>query len=564
MRLLPVIICFLIFSCSTEKELSTIENLHILIESLSSDNMQGRNPGTEGGQLAKNYISEQFSLTNLKTFDNSYFHEVPAVSSTVKDSSFFTISFRDRDRKLNYGSEVVFWSKRNIKNQKIDSSNLVFVGYGIVAPEYNWNDYEGIDVSGKTVVMLINDPGFDTGRLNLFNGRAMTYYGRWTYKFEEAAKQGAAAAIIIHEEEAAAYPWSVVENSWTGPQLDLQRKDLGMSRTILESWISIDVADEIFTFTGFNYDLLKEFALDKTFQAFEMKGLSLTSNINSDISYFSSHNLIGYKEGVSQPDEYLIFMAHWDHLGVNKDLTGDQIFNGAADNAAGVAAVIELARKFDQVQTERSIIFTALTLEESGLLGSAYLAENPPVDLANIVAGFNFDRILPTGKTKDMAVIGYGASELEDILEAELEKEGRYINPDPNPEKGYFYRSDHISFAKKGVPVLYADDGFDLEIGGVIVYFSLIILDRRFGIDDPVGAISAHGVVGIWGVMAVVFTGGSLVDQFVGVVAIAGFTYVMSLLTILFIDRFITIRATDAEQELGLDASEIGVKSTTY
>ena len=487
MRLLPVIICFLIFSCSTEKELSTIENLHILIESLSSDNMQGRNPGTEGGQLAKNYISEQFSLTNLKTFDNSFFHEVPAVSSTVKDSSFFTISFRDRDRKLNYGSEVVFWSKRNIKNQKIDSSDLVFVGYGIVAPEYNWNDYEGIDVSGKTVVMLINDPGFDTGRLNLFNGRAMTYYGRWTYKFEEAAKQGAAAAIIIHEEEAAAYPWSVVENSWTGPQLDLQRKDLGMSRTILESWISIDVADEIFTFTGFNYDLLKEFALDKTFQAFEMKGLSLTSNINSDISYFSSHNLIGYKEGVSQPDEYLIFMAHWDHLGVNKDLTGDQIFNGAADNAAGVAAVIELARKFDQVQTERSIIFTALTLEESGLLGSAYLAENPPVDLANVVAGFNFDRILPTGKTKDMAVIGYGASELEDILEAELEKEGRYINPDPNPEKGYFYRSDHISFAKKGVPVLYADDGFDLEIGGIEKGFNEIYdytNYRYHGVDD--------------------------------------------------------------------------------
>ena len=487
MRLLPVIICFLIFSCSTEKELSTIENLHILIESLSSDNMQGRNPGTEGGQLAKNYISEQFSLTNLKTFDNSFFHEVPAVSSTVKDSSFFTISFRDRDRKLNYGSEVVFWSKRNIKNQKIDSSDLVFVGYGIVAPEYNWNDYEGIDVSGKTVVMLINDPGFDTGRLNLFNGRAMTYYGRWTYKFEEAAKQGAAAAIIIHEEEAAAYPWSVVENSWTGPQLDLQRKDLGISRTILESWISIDVADEIFTFTGFNYDLLKEFALDKTFQAFEMKGLSLTSNINSDISYFSSHNLIGYKEGVSKPDEYLIFMAHWDHLGVNKGLAGDQIFNGAADNAAGVAAVIELARKFDQVQTERSIIFTALTLEESGLLGSAYLAENPPVDLANVVAGFNFDRILPTGKTKDMAVIGYGASELEDILEAELEKEGRYINPDPNPEKGYFYRSDHISFAKKGVPVLYADDGFDLEIGGIEKGFNEIYdytNYRYHGVDD--------------------------------------------------------------------------------
>ena len=283
----------------------------------------------------------------------------------------------------------------------------------------------------------------------------MTYYGRWTYKFEEAARQGATAAIIIHEEEAASYPWSVVENSWTGPQLDLQRKDLGMSRTILESWISLDVANEIFTFTGFNYDSLKEFALDNSFQAFEMKGLSLTSKINSDINYFSSHNLVGFKEGTSKPDEYLIFMAHWDHLGINDELVGDKIFNGAADNATGVAAVIELARKFDQVETERSVIFTALTLEESGLLGSDYLAESPPFDLANVVAGFNFDRVLPTGKTKDMAVIGYGASELEDYLEEELEKQGRYINPDPNPEKGYFYRSDHISFAKKGVPVLY-------------------------------------------------------------------------------------------------------------
>ena len=467
MRLFSLILCFLIFSCSFDDDITTIENLHLITESLSSDDMQGRNPGTEGGQLAKNYISNKFSETNLKTFGNSYFHEVPAVSSNVLDSSFFTISFRDKDRKLNYGSEVVFWSKRNLKNQRINSSDLVFVGYGIVAPEYNWNDYEGIDVKGKTVVMLINDPGFDTRRLNLFNGRSMTYYGRWTYKFEEAAKQGATAAIIIHEEEAAAYPWSVVENSWTGPQLDLQRKDLGMSRTILESWINIDVANEILTFTGFNYDSLKEFALDKSFQAFEMKGLSLTSKINSDISYFSSHNLVGYKKGSSKPDEYLIFMAHWDHLGVNEELPGDKIFNGAADNATGVAAVIELARLFDSVQTERSIIFTALTLEESGLLGSAYLAENPPVDLANVVAGFNFDRILPTGKTNDMAVIGYGASELEDLLEIELEKQGRYINPDPNPEKGYFYRSDHISFAKKGVPVLYADDGFDLEVGGI-------------------------------------------------------------------------------------------------
>ena len=491
MRLFLLLFCFLIFSCSTDKEISTIENLHSLIETLSSDDMQGRNPGTEGGQTAKNYISDKFSETNLKTFGKSFFHEVPAVSSTLEDSSFFTISFRDRDRKLSYGNEVVFWSKRNQKNQKINSSELVFVGYGIVAPEYDWNDYDGIDVKGKTVVILINDPGFDTGKLRLFNGRSMTYYGRWTYKFEEAARQGATAAIIIHEEEAASYPWSVVENSWTGPQLDLQRKDLGMSRTILESWISLDVANEIFTFTGFNYDSLKEFALDNSFQAFEMKGLSLTSKINSNINYFSSHNLVGFKEGTSKPNEYLIFMAHWDHLGINEDLVGDQIFNGASDNATGVAAVIELSRLFEKVETKRSIIFAALTLEESGLLGSTYLAENPPIDLANLVAGFNFDGILPTGRTNDMAVIGYGASELEDLLEQELEKQGRYINPDPNPEKGYFYRSDHISFAKKGVPVLYSDDGFDLQIGGIEKGFSEIYdytNSRYHGVEDEYDA----------------------------------------------------------------------------
>ena len=491
MRLFLLLFCLLIFSCSTDREISTIENLHLLIETLSSDDMQGRNPGTEGGQIAKNYISDKFSETNLKTFGKSFFHEVPAVSSTLEDSSFFTISFRDRDRKLSYGNEVVFWSKRNQKNQKINSSELVFVGYGIVAPEYDWNDYDGIDVQGKTVVILINDPGFDTGKLRLFNGRSMTYYGRWTYKFEEAARQGATAAIIIHEEEAASYPWSVVENSWTGPQLDLQRKDLGMSRTILESWISLDVANEIFTFTGFNYDSLKEFALDNSFQAFEMKGLSLTSKIISDINYFSSHNLVGFKEGTSKPDEYLIFMAHWDHLGINEDLVGDQIFNGASDNATGVAAVIELSRLFEKVETKRSIIFAALTLEESGLLGSTYLAENPPIDLANLVAGFNFDGILPTGKTNDMAVIGYGASELEDLLEQELEKQGRYINPDPNPEKGYFYRSDHISFAKKGVPVLYSDDGFDLQIGGIEKGFSEIYdytNSRYHGVEDEYDA----------------------------------------------------------------------------
>jgi len=459
---------FFIFSCTTENSNSkTIKNLHYLIKELSSDEMQGRNPGTEGAKITKNFIASEFKKNGLTPLDKTFFQEVPAVSSLVVDKSFFTISFRDQDKKFDYGSEVVFWSKRNKEEQIIRSSDLVFVGYGIVAPEYEWDDYAGVDVRGKTVVMLVNDPGFDTGKLRLFNGSAMTYYGRWTYKFEEAARQGAAAAIIIHEENAAAYPWSVVENSWTGPQLDLQRKNLGIDRCILESWISLESANNILEFTGFDYLTLKEFALDRNFQAFTLKGLKLTATIKSDINYFSSHNLIGFKKGTINPDEFIIFMAHWDHLGLT-DEGKDKIYNGAVDNATGVAGIIELARLFKNIDTDRSLIFLATTLEESGLLGSEFFANYPPIDLANVVAGFNFDGILPTGKTKDMAVIGYGASELEELLERQLLKEGRYINPDPNPEKGFFYRSDHISFAKRGVPVLFSDDGFDLIDGGKI------------------------------------------------------------------------------------------------
>lgn len=459
---------FFIFSCTTENSNSkTIKNLHYLIKELSSDEMQGRNPGTEGAKITKNFIASEFKKNGLTPLDKTFFQEVPAVSSLVADKSFFTISFRDQDKKFDYGSEVVFWSKRNKGEQIIRSSDLVFVGYGIVAPEYKWNDYAGVDVKGKTVVMLVNDPGFDTGKLRLFNGSAMTYYGRWTYKFEEAARQGAAAAIIIHEENAAAYPWSVVQNSWTGPQLDLQRKNLGIDRCILESWISLESANNILEFTGFDYLTLKEFALDRNFQAFTLKGLKLTATIKSDINYFSSHNLIGFKKGIINPDEFIIFMAHWDHLGLT-DEGKDKIYNGAVDNATGVAGIIELARLFKNIDTDRSLIFLATTLEESGLLGSEFFANYPPIDLANVVAGFNFDGILPTGKTKDMAVIGYGASELEELLEKQLLKEGRYINPDPNPEKGFFYRSDHISFAKRGVPVLFSDDGFDLIDGGKI------------------------------------------------------------------------------------------------
>ena len=480
-------ILIFITSCSDSLSDTTDGRLRHWISTLSSDEFEGRAPGTEGGQLTKNFISKTFQNLNLDPVDGSFFLDVPASEITLKDSSYLTLSFRGNDRKMITGDEVVFWTKQARDYRKIRDSEVVFVGYGIVAPEYNWNDYEGIDVKGKTVVILINDPGFATGKLRLFNGRSMTYYGRWTYKFEEAARQGAAAAIIVHEEEPAAYPWSVVENSWQGPQLDLQRDDLGADRVILEGWIKDSILNDVLNFTGFDYDSLKQIALEKTFSAFPLRGLTLSSEIHNKVRYLQSHNIAAVKKGIAYPDEYILFMAHWDHLGiVNSSQPGENnIMNGAVDNATGVAAILEFAKRFSEVETDRSIMFLAVTLEESGLLGSEYFAKYPPIDLANIVAGFNYDGILPTGLTNDMVVVGYGASELEDLLENELVKSGRYINPDPNPEKGYFYRSDHISFAKRGVPVLYADGGFDLVAGGKEAGF---LIEEEYRVD------AYHGV----------------------------------------------------------------------
>ena len=399
------------------------------------------------------------------------------------------MSFRGDDRKMNAGKEVVFWTKHAREYRKVRDSELVFVGYGIVAPEYKWNDYKDVDVKGKTVVILVNDPGFATGKLRLFNGKSMTYYGRWTYKFEEAARQGAIGAIIVHEEAPAGYPWGVVSSSWQGPQLDLQRNDMGESRPIVEAWIRDSALDGVLSFTGFNYNSLKEIALEKTFSAFPLRGLTLNSELFNNVRYLQSHNIGAVKKGTTNSDEYILFMAHWDHLGMvpSDDPTADTIYNGAVDNAMGVASILEFAKRFTDIETKRSILFLAVTMEESGLLGSQYFAENPPIDLSQVVAGFNYDGILPTGLTNDMVVVGYGASELEDLLEEELLKSARYVNPDPNPEKGYFYRSDHISLAKKGVPMLYADGGFDLVEGGKAAGYALeetYRLDAYHGVAD--------------------------------------------------------------------------------
>ena len=465
----------LLFSCSSNRDEAMPLTMEETIKILASDEYEGRAPGSEGGKLTKNFISKTFKDYGLLPVDKSYFLEVPAVNIDLSPNSFFSISFRNSDENLEPGKDVVFWTKRTTDYEKIRSSDLIFVGYGIVAPEYNWNDYDGIDVKGKTVVILINDPGFTSGSPRLFNGRAMTYYGRWTYKFEEAARQGAAAAIIVHDEEPASYPWSVVESSWSGPQLSLQRSNNDSQPIQLESWIHKDKLNELLKYSGFNLESLQEIALSKTFKPFNLRGLQLNSDIYNQVNYFTSHNIGAIKKGSKYPDEYILFTAHWDHIGINNDIKdgSDNIYNGAVDNATGVAALLELSKRFSSIETDRSILFLSVTLEESGLLGSEYFANNSPIPLRNIVAGFNFDAIHPSGLSNDMVVIGYGASELEDLLELELIKQNRYVNPDPTPEKGFFYRSDHISFAKRGVPMLYSNNGSDLVEGGRDKAFNL-------------------------------------------------------------------------------------------
>ncbi|MGV6800471.1 MAG: M28 family metallopeptidase [bacterium] len=441
------------------------------LEKLASDEFEGRAPATKGGKRTIAYVERAMKNMGLEPANGeSYRQSVPLVEITADlRQSAMTLNRADGSSiSLRPGMDTVFWTKRVVEEVSVEDSDLVFVGYGIVAPEYGWNDYEGIDVTGKTVVMLVNDPGFTTEDPDKFNGKAMTYYGRWTYKYEEAARQGAAAAIVIHQTEPASYGWGVVSGSWSGPQLDLKRPDNGASRVAIEAWVSEAMATKMFDMAGMDFDQAQKDALKEDFKAMPMTGLSISGNLLNTINESDSANVAGMIKGSKRPDEYVLFMAHWDHLGRNFSSSGDNISNGAVDNATGTAGLLAIARSMTAASTppERSVLFVAVTAEESGLLGSAYFAEDPLVPLKSIVGGINMDAFLPTGKAKDLIVVGYGASQLEDILKAAADKRGLYLRPDVKPEAGYFYRSDHISLAKKGVPMLYADSGIDLVEGG--------------------------------------------------------------------------------------------------
>lgn len=437
------------------------------IEILADDDFNGRAPGDARGERAADWIADEMRRIGLEPgVDGSYFQSVEMVTTTLDpESSRLVVRNGDATAELEPGVDATFWSKRqNATELAFDEAEMVFVGYGVVAPEYGWDDYAGVDARGKTVVMLVNDPGYATERADLFNGRAMTYYGRWTYKFEEAARQGAAAALVVHQTAPASYGWEVVAGSWSGPQFDLVRADGGAERTVLEGWISEAVSRRLFADAGLDFDALTAAASRPGFVAVPMGELSASGKLVQSVERGSSRNVAGIVRGSERPDEWVLLTAHWDHLGgVPQPDGGDGIYNGAVDNATGVAAALEIGEAFGRAAEppQRSVMVLAVTLEESGLLGSAYFAENPVMPLASIVAGMNIDAMLPVGPTRDMVVVGYGASELEEMLGEILAADGRYIAPDPTPEAGYFYRSDHISLAKKGVPMLYADGGVE-------------------------------------------------------------------------------------------------------
>lgn len=446
------------------------ETMKSITMELSSDAYEGRAPGSAGEEKTLKLLVDRFKAAGLEPGNgDSWLQEVPLVSIEATQVSPLKISGADADMQFAYGDEMVVASYHQQPKVEINDSEVVFVGYGINAPERGWNDYEGIDVKGKTVIILVNDPDYETESLQgEFNGRAMTYYGRWTYKYEEAARLGAAAALIIHDEFPAAYGWNVVESSWTGPQFYAQSAAKGSDQTKANGWIQKDVAEKIMAAGGQDLDAMMAAAKKKGFKAVDL-GLKASVTLDNTIETTVSNNVIGVLPGAKRPDEYVLYTAHWDHLGRCTPAApdGDNICNGAVDNATGTAALVALAEAFVKAGApERSVVFLAVTAEESGLLGSKYYAENPVFPLSQTVGGINMDAFLMAGPSNNVTVVGGGKSQLDAFMDAALKTAGRVPTPESNPEKGYYYRSDHFSFAKLGVPMLYIDGGEDLVEGG--------------------------------------------------------------------------------------------------
>jgi Zn-dependent M28 family amino/carboxypeptidase len=452
-------------------EAITPDGLLAHIKVLASDEYEGRAPGTKGEELSVKYISDQFKQIGLKPGnpDGTYTQEVPLVG--IKSEPRMSFIIGDKTTDLKYPDDFVASSARLQPEIKIDKSDVVFVGYGVVAPEYGWDDYKDVDVRGKTILILIGDPPVpdpkDPSKLDdkMFKGKAMTYYGRWTYKYEIAAQKGAAAAIIIHETQPAAYPWQVVRSSWARENFELDNPNKNRDAVSARSWITLDVAKKLIADCGKDFDALKKSAVTKDFRPVALSAKANTE-IKQQIRAFKSHNVIGKLEGDDPKlrDEYIIYTAHWDHLGRHPELQGDQIFNGAIDNASGVASVIELAAAFTKLNPppKRSVLFMDTTAEEAGLLGAKYYVEHPLYPLEKTLADINIDGVNPWGKTHDLEDLTDRNSTLDDLLGEAAARQGRVMKPNTEPEKGGFYRVDSFEFAKAGVPVLHAARGIEI------------------------------------------------------------------------------------------------------
>ena len=454
-----------LIACSDQSKIYQFQaaDLEPNLITLSSDEFMGRMPFTEGEQLTTSFLESKFKEMGLEPGNgDSYFQEVPMVS-------IITYPEQSMEFKSAQGSVVgeglkdfVIWTQRTDSLVRIQDAEVVFAGFGIVAPEYGWDDYKNLDVKGKIVVVLINDPGFGSEDSTFFKGNTMTYYGRWTYKYEEAVRQGALGCLIVHNTIPAGYGFNNIQNSWKASKLYLDDRGQDKYKLGFEGWITLPFAKQLFEKMGKNESELLQNARTPNFQGFST-GMSLSTSLAVEPTYNVSKNVIAKITGKTAPEEVIIYSAHWDHIGIGKpDETGDTIYNGALDNASGTAALLALAKAFKtDEQPDRTVVFLAVTAEEQGLWGSAYYAKQPIYPKEKTVANINMDGVNPYGKMKDVSVIGVGQSEMEDLLDEELKKLGRYAAPEPNPVVGYYFRSDHFNFAKIGIPALYIGTGID-------------------------------------------------------------------------------------------------------
>lgn len=468
------LLCLLLFAACSQRnqklspddglESFNADHLKQDIAVLASDSFMGRKPFTEGETLTTDYLQKQFAAIGLEPGNNnSYLQAVPMVNILAIAAPEMQVKSATSEFALKSYDDYVIWTDKTDPNISLENTELVFAGYGVVAPEYNWNDYEGLDVKGKVVIVMVNDPGYWVGDTTLFKGETMTYYGRWTYKYEEAARQGAKGCLVVHNTKAASYPFSVLQSDFNTSRLQLDNRGKDIKNCDVIGWITEKAANTLFKAAGFDSSLLVK-ANQRGFKAVPLN-LQITTSMKVEATYNQSNNVMGKITGTKRPDEVIIYTAHWDHLGIGlPDATGDSIHNGALDNATGTAGLLELARAFKSMKTqpERTIIMLSVTAEEQGLLGSQYYAENPVYPANKTVANINIDGLNRFAKTKDIIVIGEGQSDLEDYLKEEVEKAGGYVSFDTHPEAGYYYRSDHFNFAKAGIPALYTNNGIDV------------------------------------------------------------------------------------------------------